>query len=91
MPTVRLEVYVQPRASKTELAGMHDGTIRIRIAAPAVENAANRALIDFIARHLGIARRNVRIVSGGSSCRKVLELDGVTSDLIAAALGVRVE
>jgi uncharacterized protein (TIGR00251 family) len=91
MPTVRLEVYIQPRASKTELAGMHDGTIRIRIAAPAVENAANRALIDFIAQHLGIARRNVRIVSGGTSRRKVLELDGVTSDLIAAALGVRVE
>ena len=91
MPTVRLEVYVQPRASKTELAGMHDGTIRIRIAAPAVENAANRALIDFIAQHLGIARRNVRIVSGSTSRRKVLELDGVTSDLIAAALGVRLE
>jgi uncharacterized protein (TIGR00251 family) len=90
MPTVRLEVYIQPRASKTELAGMHDGMIRIRIAAPAVENAANRALIDFIAQHLGIPRRNVRIVSGGTSRRKVLELDGVTSDLIAAALGVKV-
>jgi uncharacterized protein len=89
MPPVRLEVYLQPRASKTELAGMHDGVIKIRIAAPAVENAANRALIDFIAQHLGIAKRCVRVVSGGASRRKVLEIDGVTANVIAATLGPR--
>jgi uncharacterized protein (TIGR00251 family) len=86
MPSVRLEVYVQPRASKTELAGMHGNVVKIRIAAPAVENAANRALIDFIAQRLGIAKRNVRLVAGGASRRKVLEIDGVSGDLIAAAL-----
>jgi uncharacterized protein YggU (UPF0235/DUF167 family) len=68
---------------------MHDGVIKIRIAAPAVDNAANRALIDFIAQHLGIAKRCVRVVSGGASRRKVLEIDGVTANLIAAALGPR--
>jgi uncharacterized protein (TIGR00251 family) len=87
MPPVRLEVYIQPRASKTELAGMHDDVIKIRIAAPAVENAANRALIDFVAQRLGIAKRCVRIASGGTSRRKVLEIDGVTEDVITATLG----
>src|SRR5450631_3154151 len=87
MPPVRLEVYLQPRASKTELAGMHDGVIKVRIAAPPVENAANRALINFIALQLGIAKRCVRVVSGGASRRKVLEIDGVSADVIAAALG----
>lgn len=87
MPPVRLEVYIQPRASKTELAGMYDGLIKIRIAAPAVENAANHALIDFIAQRLGIAKGCVRIVSGGFSRRKVLEIDGVSGQVIAAALG----
>jgi uncharacterized protein (TIGR00251 family) len=86
MPSVRLEVYIQPRASRTELAGLHDGVIKIRIAAPPVENAANRALIDFIAQHLGIAKRSVRVISGGASRRKVLEVDGVTAELLAAAL-----
>ncbi|HWJ36385.1 MAG TPA: DUF167 domain-containing protein [Steroidobacteraceae bacterium] len=86
MPPVRLELYIQPRASKTEVAGMHGGVVKIRIAAPAVENAANRALIDFIAQHLGIAKRCVRVVSGGTSRRKVLEIDGVSGDVIAAAL-----
>ena len=87
MPSVRLEVYIQPRASKTELAGMHAGVIKIRIAAPPVENAANRALIDFVAERLGIAKRSVRVVSGGASRRKVLEVDGVTAELVAATLG----
>jgi uncharacterized protein (TIGR00251 family) len=90
MPSVRLDVYIQPRASKTELAGLHDGVIKIRIAAPAIENAANRALVDFVAGQLGIAKRCVRVVSGGASRRKVLEIDGVTADVIAAALGSRV-
>jgi uncharacterized protein (TIGR00251 family) len=63
--------------------------IKIRIAAPAVENAANRALIDFIAQQLGIAKRCVRIISGGASRRKVLEIDGVSADFIAAALESR--
>ena len=89
MSPVRLEVYIQPRASRTALAGMHDGVIKIRIAAPAVENAANRALIDFIAQQLGIAKRRVRIISGGASRRKVLEIDGVSADFIAAALESR--
>ena len=89
MPPVRLEVYIQPRASKTELAGMHDGVIKIRIAAPAIHNAATRVLIDFIAQHLGIAKRCVRLVSGSISRRKVLEINGVTADVITAALRPR--
>jgi uncharacterized protein (TIGR00251 family) len=86
MPRVRLEVYIQPRASRTEIVGLHDGAIKIRIAAPAVENAANDALIDFIAQRLGIARRSVRLVAGGSSRRKRLEIEGVAAEAIDAAL-----
>ncbi len=86
MPSVRFEVYIQPRASKTELAGMHGGVIKIRVAAPPVENAANRALIDFIAQRLGVAKRCVRVVSGGTNRRKVLEVDSVSAEFIAATL-----
>jgi len=86
MPPIRLEVYIQPRASKTEFAGMHDGVIKIRIAAAAVENAANRALVEFVAGQLGIAKRCVRIASGAACRRKVLEIDGASADSLAAAL-----
>jgi len=86
MSITRLEVYIQPRASKSEVAGKHDSVIRIRIAAPAVENAANLALVEFVANQLGIAKRSVRVVSGGASRRKVLEIDGVTEEAIAKKL-----
>ncbi len=65
---------------------MHDGMMKIRISAPAVENAANRALIDFMAQRLGVAKRNVRIVSGSANRKKVLEIDGVGAEAIAALL-----
>jgi uncharacterized protein (TIGR00251 family) len=87
MPTARIEVYVQPRASRTEIAGLHDGLIKIRVAAPAVENAANLALIEFVAKRLGIAKRSVRVASGAASRRKVLEVDGVSLGEIADKLG----
>jgi uncharacterized protein len=87
MPPVRLHVYIQPRAPKTELARIHDGLIKIRIAAPAIENAANLVLIDFLAHRLGIAKRFVRIVSGSASRKKVLEIDGLTAAAISEALG----
>jgi uncharacterized protein len=65
---------------------MHDGAIKIRIAAPAVENAANLALVEFVANQLGIAKRSVRVISGGASRRKVLEIDGVTEEQLRAKL-----
>jgi uncharacterized protein (TIGR00251 family) len=86
MPSVRLEVYIQPRAAKTELAGMHGSSIKIRIAAPPVDNAANYALIEFIAERVGIAKRCVRLVSGATSRKKVLEIDDVSADRVSAAL-----
>ena len=66
---------------------MHDGVIKIRVASPPVDNAANRALFDCVAQRLGIAKRSVRVVSGGASRRKVLEIDGVTAEVVAATLG----
>lgn len=81
---VRFEVRVQPRASRTELAGMYGGALKIRVAAPPVDAAANRALIGFLAECLGVARRSVRIVAGETSRTKVLEADGVTAQQIAS-------
>jgi uncharacterized protein len=65
---------------------LHDGVIKIRIAAPAVENAANEALVDFVAAALGVSKRSVRIVSGRTSRRKVLAIDGVTEEEVATKL-----
>lgn len=82
----RINIYVQPRASKTTVAGMHDGCVKVRLAAPPVDGAANAALIEFVAERLGIAKSRVRIVSGQASRRKVVEVDGVGAEQLKAAL-----
>ena len=83
---IRIEVYVQPRAAKTELAGVHDGHPKIRLAAPPVDGAANAALVEFVAKRLKIAKSRVRVVGGLTSRRKVLEVEGIGADAVSAAL-----
>lgn len=82
----RISIYVQPRANKTIIAGMHDGCVKVRLAAPPVDGAANAALVEFVADRLGIAKSRVRIVTGQTSRRKVLEVDGVSAEQLAEAL-----
>jgi uncharacterized protein (TIGR00251 family) len=84
--SARINIYVQPRASKTVVAGMHDGCIKIILAAPPVDGAANAALVEFVADQLGIAKSRVRITAGLTSRRKTVEVDGVTAEQIAVAL-----
>lgn len=81
---VRFEVRVQPRASRTELAGLHGEMLKVRVAAPPVDDAANRALVDFLAECLGVARRSVRIIAGETSRTKVIEVDGVTPQQVVS-------
>jgi len=72
--TWRLSIRVQPGAKRTEVAGVQGEALKIRIAAPAVEERANEALIDFLAAHLGVRKRDLAIVSGARSRNKRLEI-----------------
>jgi len=71
-------VRVQPRASKDEIAGEMGGALKIRLRAPAVEDRANEALIDFLAELLKTSRSAVSILSGERSRVKRIEIRGVT-------------
>lgn len=73
----RFNVIVAPRASKTALAGIHDGALKVRLAAPPVDGAANEELAEFVSRLLGLAKSSVSIVSGQTSKRKTVEARGV--------------
>ncbi len=74
-----ITVKVTPRAKKTEVIGlMEDGTLRIRVAAPPVEGAANDALIAFLAEILSLPKSQIDIVGGQSSERKLISLIGIT-------------
>jgi uncharacterized protein len=68
------------------VAGLHDGRIKIRLAAPPVDGAANAELASFVASRLGIPKAQVRIVAGESSRRKLLEVDGVDAQTVQKLL-----
>ena len=72
-----LELHVQPGAKRSEFAGMHGERIKVRIAAPAVDDKANGALIEFLADYFGVPRRNVSIVAGVKSRSKRVSIEGV--------------
>ena len=72
-----LELHVQPGARVSEFAGRHGERIKVRLAARAVDGKANQALIEFLAAHYGVARRDVRIVAGLKSRQKRVEISGL--------------
>jgi uncharacterized protein len=71
---VLLDLSVVPGAKHTEPAGLHDGALRLRLAAPPVDGKANDALLAWLSRELGCARREVQLVRGTSSRRKQVAL-----------------
>jgi len=79
-------VHVVPRASRTEVAGPYGDAIRIRLAAPPVDGAANAELIRFIAERLGVPRRAVAVTAGATARRKTISVTGVSSDQARRAL-----
>lgn len=79
-------VRVAPRASKTAAAGTHDGALKVRVAAPPVEGAANEALSRFLAKAFGVPARAVEILGGHASKSKVVRVaGGRASELLALA------
>ena len=74
-----LELHVQPGASRSEFAGKHGERIKVRLAARAVDGKANEALIEFLAEHYNVPKRNVRIESGLKSRQKRVLIEGVTA------------
>ena len=84
--TVSFPVRVQPRASTDEIAGVIGGALKIRLQAPAVENRANEALVEFLAHLLKTPKSAVRILGGERSRTKRVEVRGVTKQQVLGLL-----
>lgn len=74
--SVTLRVHAQPGARKTGCAGIHGEAIKIRLAAPALEDRANAALLAYLADRFGVPRRDVTLLSGDRSREKRVEVRG---------------
>ena len=82
---VLLQLSVTPNAKRTEVDGLHDGALRVRLAAPPIDGRANEALVAWLAKLLGVPRRDVDVLRGESSRRKQVAIR-VSYDAAAAWL-----
>ena len=78
----RLELSVVPNAKRTAVDGLHDGALRVRLAAPPVDGKANDTLLRWLAGELGLPRRAVELVRGASARRKAVEIDAPLEQMV---------
>ena len=84
--SVRISLRVSPGARRTELVGRHGEGWRVRVAAPPERGRANEALVEHLAKLLGVRRAGIRLVAGAGSRDKVVEVDGLTAARVDSAL-----
>jgi uncharacterized protein len=84
---VTFDVLVQPRASRAKIGPIHDGRLKVAVTAPPVDGEANAAVIEVLAKAIGVARGAVRVIAGTSSRRKSVQVDGVTRAAIEMLVG----
>lgn len=80
---VTLTLHVQPNATASAVAGLHGDALKIRIAAPAADNKANKALVDFLHRLLELRTSQISIRHGAHGRRKIVEIAGADAALLA--------
>lgn len=86
---VKINVYVQPRASKSEVVGVQDDALRVRIAAPPVDGAANSELIGLLRKVLRVRRSDIEILMGGTGRRKTILVRDRSASEVRKSLGLR--
>src|SRR5690348_5479022 len=84
--TITLTVRVIPRASRSEIVGELDGALKVKLASPPVDGAANEELIKLLARSFGVSKGVVEITAGRTSKTKKVRLTGASPEKIAAIL-----
>jgi uncharacterized protein len=83
---VIVAAFVQPRAGRSAVAGTHAGALKLKVTAPPLDDRANRAVEDLLARLVGMPRADVTVVAGRTSRYKRIKLVGITPERAAAAL-----
>lgn len=84
----RVHLYARPRASRTKVAGLHGGRVKIQISAPPVDGAANAELIAFLAKKLGLRKSDVELTAGDSGKQKTILAHGIDAARAKEKLGL---
>jgi len=84
---LRIRVKVKPRASKSRIVGVRDGSLDVALAAPPVDGEANAELIRTLALALGCGKSAIEIVTGAGSRSKLVQITGLGAAELLAKLG----
>jgi uncharacterized protein (TIGR00251 family) len=76
---LQVPLHVLPRAKHCEISGIHNGALRVKVTAPPVDDAANRAIIRFFSSLLDISKSSLTILAGSKSRNKVLQIEGISA------------
>ncbi|MCI0901786.1 MAG: DUF167 domain-containing protein [Chloroflexi bacterium] len=85
----RLKVRVQPKASRNQVDGFEDGTLRLRVTAPPTEGQANAGVIALLAKALGVSKSSLEIVRGHGSRDKVVLVETLTAQEVRRRIEAR--
>ncbi|MBX3228318.1 MAG: YggU family protein [Labilithrix sp.] len=85
---LRFEVHARPGAKRSAFKGIRGDAVEVAIGAPPVDGAANEELVRFLARELGVPRKNVEIVRGQTSKTKLVSVTGLDRETLHARLTV---
>jgi uncharacterized protein len=85
---VRIDLRVIPKSPRTKIDGVRDGRLLVRVTAPPVDDAANEAVVETLARVLAVPKRSIRIVSGATARNKTVEVEGMNGAAVLARLPV---
>ena len=85
---VVFSVKIVPGSSKTSVCGLLDGMVKIKISAPPEKGKANQSLVKYLAKKLGVKRKDVHIISGQTSPVKSVEISGISAEMLVIRLGL---
>jgi uncharacterized protein len=85
-----IRLHVQPRAKRCEIAGIHNGALKIKVTAPPVDDAANRAITEFLSKEFGLSKSSIQILSGLKSRDKTIQIKGLKLPDFLARISSRI-
>ena len=88
---VSFKIRVQPKAAKNQLAGLMDDALKVRLTAPPVDGAANKACIEFFADFFKVAKSQVEILSGYTGRSKIIKVNGLTKEEVTEKILAKVD
>jgi uncharacterized protein (TIGR00251 family) len=85
-----IRLHVLPRARRCEIAGIHNGALKVKVTAPPVDDAANHAIVQFLSKLLGLSKSSLQILAGSKSRDKILHIKGLSIPDFLARLSLTI-